>query len=60
MTILIWFVFIYVLSQVEELEQQSCKYLLNLIQDEGMKPNYQYDVRAWISNECWKWLKING
>jgi len=32
----------------------TCDELLTMIQREGMKPNYQYDVREWIAQECWK------
>ena len=34
--------------------ESTCEQLLESIQDDGIKPNYQYDVREWISKECWK------
>jgi len=37
-----------------ELQQSTCGELLISIQSDGMKPNYQHDVREWISKECWK------
>jgi len=51
---LLWFVMIYGPSQVDKLEDLSCESLLKSIQDEGIKPNYQFDVRAWVGKECWK------
>jgi len=39
---------------VQKLPEASCDKLLKMIQREGMKPNYQYDVREWIAKECWK------
>jgi len=39
---------------VESIPNWSCEQLLERIQKDGMKPNYQYDVREWIAKECWK------
>jgi len=50
---LLWVILV-VGPAIDELEDQSCEYLLNYIQADGMKPNYQYAVKAWIAQECWK------
>jgi len=38
---------------IKDLENSSCETLLERIQSDFI-PNYQFDLREWVSKECWK------
>lgn len=49
--VIYYFVFL-VPTSIHKIESSSCEQLLKSIKTST--PNYQYDLREWVSKECWK------